>query len=93
MPQTTTAALLCCDKRSGETSTSDPQWHRITLFSKLRERLDKSAIGDLVRITGRIGQSKYMVEGQTQYSVDLIADSFAVLAKAKVKTVEDDMEE
>ena len=50
-------------------------------------------IGDLFRITGRIGQSKYTVEGQTYYSVDLIADSFAVLAKAKVKTVEDDMQE
>ena len=76
-------------------------WHRITLFSKLRERLDKpvlsdvegATIGDLVRITGRIGQSKYKVEGQTHYSVDLIADSFAILAKAKAKTVEDDMQE
>jgi hypothetical protein len=57
------------------------------------ERIDKAAIGDLVRITGRIGQSKYKVDGETHYSVDLIADSFAVLAKAKVRTVKDDMEE
>ena len=89
------------NRREGETWKSDPQWHRITLFSKLRERLDKGSpersrratIGDLVRITGRIGQSKYKVEGQTHYSVDLIADSFAILAKAKVKTVEDDMQD
>ena len=60
---------------------------------ELRERLDKATVGDLVRITGRIGQSKYKVDGHTQYSVDLIADGFAILAKAKVKTVEDDMEE
>ena len=33
-----------------------------------------------------------MVEGQTHYSVDLIVDSFAVLAKTKVKTVEDGMQ-
>ena len=67
----------------------------------MRERLDKPAlsavegatIGDLVRITGRIGQSKYKVEGQIHYSVDLIADSFATLAKAKVKTFEDDMQD
>ena len=59
----------------------------------MRERLDKATIGDLVRITVRIDQSKYKVEGQTHYSVDLIADSFAILAKAKVKTVEDDMQE
>lgn len=45
------------------------------------------------RITGRIGQSKYKVDGHTQYSVDLIADGFAILAKAKVKTVEDDMQD
>ena len=81
------------NRREGETWKSDPQWHRITLFSKLRERLDNATIGDLVRITGRIGQSKYKVEGQTHYSVDLIADSFAILAKAKVRTVEDDMQE
>ena len=89
------------NRREGETWTSDPQWHRVTLFAKQRERLDKGSpersrratVGDLVRITGRIGQSKYMVEGQTHYSVDLIADSFAILAKAKVKAVEDDMQE
>ena len=81
------------NRREGETWKSDPQWHRITLFAKLRERLDKATVGDLVRITGRIGQSKYKVEGETRYSVDLIADSFALLAKAKVKTVEDDMQD
>lgn len=81
------------NRREGETWKSDPQWHRITLFAKLRERLDKAAVGDLVRITGRIGQSKYKVEGETRYSVDLIADGFAVLARAKVKTVEDDMQD
>ena len=67
----------------------------------MRERFGKpvlsdvegATIGDLVRITGRIGRSKYKVEGQTHYSVDLIADSFAILAKAKVKTVEDDMQD
>ena len=50
-------------------------------------------MGDLVRITGRIGQSKYKIEGQNHYSVDLIAGSFAILAKAKVKTVEDELQE
>ena len=59
----------------------------------MREQRDKAIIGDLVRITGRIGQSKYKVEGQTHTSVDLIADCFAILAKAKVKTVDDDMQE
>jgi single-stranded DNA-binding protein len=44
-------------------------------------------------ITGRIGQSSYQADGRTNYSVDLIADGFAILAKAKVKTVEDDMQD
>ena len=81
------------NRREGETWKSDPQWHRITLFGGLRERLDKATVGDLVRITGRIGQSSYKADGRTNYSVDLIADSFSVLAKAKVKTVEVDMQE
>ena len=79
------------NRREGETWKSDPQWHRITLFNKLRDRLTNATIGDLVRITGRIGQSSYKVEGETRYSVDLIADGFAILAKAKPKTVEGDM--
>lgn len=81
------------NRREGETWTSHPNWHQLSFFGGLRERLDKAAIGDLVRITGRIGQSKYKVDGDTRYSVDLIADSFAVLAKAKIRTVEDDMSE
>jgi single-strand DNA-binding protein len=71
------------NRREGETWKSDPQWHRITLFDKMRDRLTNATIGDLVRITGRIGQSSYKVEGETRYSVDLIADVFAILAKAK----------
>ena len=81
------------NRREGETWKSDPQWHRITLFDKLRDRLTNAAIGDLVRITGRISQSSYKVDGDTRYSVDLIADGFAILAKAKAKTVEDDVQE
>jgi single-strand DNA-binding protein len=81
------------NRREGETWKSDPQWHRVTLFDKLRDRLTNATIGDLVRITGRIGQSSYQADGRTNYSVDLIADGFAILAKAKVKTVEDDMQE
>lgn len=81
------------NRREGETWKSDPQWHRITLFGKLRERIDNSTIGDLVRITGRIGQSSYKVAGHTHYSVDLIADGFAILAKAKGKPVSDEAAE
>ena len=81
------------NRRDGDEWKSDPHWNRVTLFGKLRDRLANATIGDLVRITGRIGQSSYQADGRTNYSVDLIADGFAILAKAKVKTVEDDMQE
>lgn len=74
------------NRREGETWKSDPQWHRVTLFGKMRDRLANATIGDLVRTTGRIGQRSYTSKsGETCYSVDLIADGFAVLAKAKGK--------
>ena len=79
------------NRREGETWKSDPQWHRITLFGELRERLEKATVGDLVRLTGRIGQSSYTSKsGETCYSVDLIADGFAILAKAERKPTSDD---
>ncbi len=67
--------------------------HRITLFGRLCERLDKTIVGDLVHITGRIGQSKYKFDGHTRYPVELIADGFAILAKAKAKTDDDDLQD
>ena len=76
------------NRRDGDTWKSDPEWHRITLFGKLRDRIAKTTIGDLVRITGRIGQSSYEADGRTNYSVDLIANGFAILAKAKSKSAE-----
>ncbi|MGB5077978.1 MAG: single-stranded DNA-binding protein, partial [Sphingorhabdus sp.] len=59
------------------------------LFGKLRDRLAKAANGDLVRITGRVRQTSYEAEGATRYGVDMIADGFAVLAKANGKLAEE----
>ena len=81
------------NRREGDEWKTDPHWNRVTLFGKLRERLAQADIGDLVRIAGRIGQSSYQADGRTKYSVDLIADGFAILAKAKVKTVDDNRQD
>jgi single-strand DNA-binding protein len=62
----------------------------LSLFFVALHRLANATVGDLVRITGRIGQSSYKVEGHTHYSVDLIADGFAILAKAKGKPAADE---
>jgi hypothetical protein len=38
-------------------------------------------------------RSTHKANGDTCYSVDLIADSFAVLSKAKVRTIKEEMED
>ena len=64
----------------------DTHWNRVTLFGKLKERADKSNPGDLVHITGRIRQTSYEADGETRYSVDMIADGFAIPAPAAEKS-------
>jgi single-strand DNA-binding protein len=78
------------NRRDGDEWKTDPHWNRVTLFGKLRDRLNKAEKGDLVRITGRVRQTSYEAAGSTRYGVDMIADGFAVLAKASGKPSEDD---
>lgn len=73
------------NRRDGDEWKTDTHWNRITLFGKLRDRLAKADTGDLVRITGRVRQSSYEAEGKIRYTVDLLADGLAVLAKANGK--------
>ena len=67
-------------QRDGEWEKST-KWNRVTLFSKNAERAGQATVGSLVRITGTVEQSRYDRDGKWQYSVDLLVDSFAVLAK------------
>lgn len=69
------------NRRDGDEWKTDTYWNRITVFGKLRDRVAKADTGDLVRITGRVRQSSYETEGQTRYTVDLLADGNAILAK------------
>lgn len=69
-------------RRDGDEWKTDTHWNRVTLFGKLRDRLAKADTGDLVRVTGRVRQSSYEAEGATRYTVDLLADGIAILAKA-----------
>ena len=78
------------NRRDGDEWKTDPHWNRVTLFSKLRDRLAKAEKGDLVRITGRVRQTSYETEGTTRYGVDMIADGFAVLAKANGRPNDDE---
>ena len=67
-------------QENGEWLT-DTHWNEVTLFGKLIERATKSQKGDLVHITGRVRQNSYDVAEGKRYTVELIADGFAVLAK------------
>ncbi|MCB2087077.1 MAG: single-stranded DNA-binding protein [Sphingomonadaceae bacterium] len=78
------------NRRDGNEWKSDPHWNRVTMFGKLRDRLAKSATGDLVRITGRVRQTSYEADGETRYGVDMIADGFATLVKASGKPADED---
>ncbi len=77
------------NRRDGDEWKTDTYWNRVTLFGKLRDRLTKADTGDLVRVTGRVRQSNYEAEGQTRYTVDLLADGFAILAKANGKPIDE----
>lgn len=67
-------------QRDGEWEQTT-KWNRVTLFSKNAERAGRAQVGSLVRITGTVEQSSYERNGATVYTVELNADSFAVLAK------------
>ncbi|MEQ1515031.1 MAG: hypothetical protein ABL931_00915, partial [Usitatibacteraceae bacterium] len=64
--------------------------NRVTIFGKLRDRLAKADTGDLVRVTGRVRQSSYEAAGATRYTVDLLADGLAILAKANGRQTDEE---
>lgn len=58
----------------------DPHWNRVTVFGKAIERVERLGTGDLLHVAGRVRQTSYDRQGVTAYSVDLIADNFALLS-------------
>lgn len=74
----------------GDEWKSDPHWNRVTLFGKVRDRLAKADKGNLVRITGRVRRSRYVADGATRYTVDMVADGFAIFAKVNGKPADDE---
>jgi single-strand DNA-binding protein len=59
----------------------DTHWNNVTLFGKVAKRLGKMTKGDLVHVRGRVRQNRFEKDGETQFTVDLIADEIARLAK------------
>ncbi|AMK26630.1 single-stranded DNA-binding protein (plasmid) [Sphingobium sp. SJ10-10] len=61
---------------------TDTHWNEVTLFGRLIERAAKAEKGDMVHIAGRVRQNSYDAPEGKRYTVELIADGFAILAKA-----------
>ena len=59
----------------------DTHWNNVTLFGKVAARVGKMTKGDLVHIQGRVRQNRFEKNGKEQFTVDLIADGIARLAK------------
>lgn len=78
------------NRREGDAWRTDTHWNRTTLFGKLRDCPAKADTGDLGCVTGRVCQSSYEAEGQTRYTVDLLADGIAFLAKANGKATDEE---
>lgn len=60
---------------------TDTHWNEVSLFGKMIERGAKAQKGDLVHIAGRLRQNSYDTPEGRRYTVEVIADGFAVLAK------------
>lgn len=80
-------------RKEGDDWVQETSWNNITVFGKTAERVNNAHKGDLVHITGRIRQNSYDQNGTTRYTVDLIADRFAVLSKANGEIAEAKVED
>jgi len=57
------------------------EWKTDTHWNRLAERAADLGKGDLVHITGRVRQNSYESNGETRYSVDLIAEGLGILVR------------
>ena len=69
------------NRKANDGWDTDTHWNRVTAFARSIDRVKSAEVGDLVHVTGRVRQSSYEREGATIYGVDLLADSFSVLAR------------
>lgn len=62
--------------------TENTEWHNITCFGKLAERMDKVHKGDQVYIEGKIHYSTYdKKDGTKGYKTEIYAEVFKTLEK------------
>lgn len=66
---------------------NNTHWNTVTLFGdeRVARVKDKYKAGDMVQARGRMRNVSYEKNGDTIYTVDLIATEFVMLAKADAK--------
>ncbi|KQN90772.1 single-stranded DNA-binding protein [Sphingomonas sp. Leaf67] len=69
-------------RRDGDEWKQDTLWNSVVCFSNVASQLELTEIGDLVHVTGRVRESQHGENNDTTYRTELIADTFAVLAKS-----------
>ena len=69
------------NRKDGDEWKTDTHWNRVTFFRQPAERAADLGKGDLVHITGRVRQNSYESNGETRYSVDLIAEGLGILVR------------
>ena len=69
------------NRKDGDEWKTDTHWNRVAFFRQLAERAADLGKGDLVHITGRVRQNSYESNGETRYSVDLIAEGLGILTR------------
>lgn len=67
-------------QQDGEWKT-DTVWNSVVCFQNVASQLDGATVGDLVRITGRPRETRHGEGAEERFRVELIADTFSVLAK------------
>ena len=75
-------------RKAGDRWEDDTHWSTVTLFGKLHERAERLGQGDLVHVTGQVRQNRFEKNGETRYSVDMIAERLGVILRKQGNTTD-----
>lgn len=69
------------NEQTGEWS-DDTYWNRVSVFSEtLRNAVGEANVGDLVKVEGRMRDSRYERNGETIYTTDRYVRKFEIVAR------------
>ena len=75
-------------RKAGDRWEDDTLWNTVTLFGKLHERAERLGQGDLVHVTGHVRQNRFEKNGETRYSVVMIAERLGVILRKQGNAID-----